>query len=192
MKMLAYTNTKLTKSQVMARVRAHREANRLICGTGWNGERGCAVGCTLETYNHELYPEYIGYPVELAYLEDAIFEGLGRHDKHACLDFPLQFLDAAAEGADLSMVWPKYSLTTLSDPKSPIIRASNDIVRPAIAGVAALFREWVETGVKPSKDRFVAAGSAAWAAARAARSAAAWKWRRNLLLRLLREAPVVS
>ena len=49
----AYHNDPATKRRYLARVRAHRLADELVQGTGFetNGQtRGCAVGCTLNAY----------------------------------------------------------------------------------------------------------------------------------------------
>lgn len=173
--MLAYTNTVLDKPTVLARVRAHRLADTLIFGKGWCGVRdsgaGCAVGCTLHTYDHTKYPAVIGVPVELAHLEDAIFDGFGRTDqKELGLAWPERFLDAIPVGADLSMVWPRWALWMLRG----LNDRGNAQVRSAIDGVIAPYDEWAGTGTKPARDRWIVARkAAARAAARAATYAAA-------------------
>ena len=74
----AYHDSQELKDHFIARVRAHRLADTLIQGTGWERGKGCAVGCTLEAYDHTRYPIELGIPEVLAYLLDRIFEGLAR------------------------------------------------------------------------------------------------------------------
>ena len=74
--MLSFHNDPAIKAKYLDRVKAHAKADRLIQGTGWKGGKGCAVGCTLEAYDHSLYPIELGLPEWLARLEDRIFEGL--------------------------------------------------------------------------------------------------------------------
>lgn len=74
--MQAYHNDLGVKQKYVARIKAHKAADRLVQGIGWDGKKGCAVGCTLENYSHRQYPIELGIPVHLARLEDKIFEGL--------------------------------------------------------------------------------------------------------------------
>jgi hypothetical protein len=50
--MKAFHNDQAIKDKYIARVEAHIKADNLIRGTGWYGGKGCAVGCTLEAYDH--------------------------------------------------------------------------------------------------------------------------------------------
>ena len=61
------------KEKYLSRVVAHRKADNIIQGLGWEEGRGCAVGCTLENYDHWRYPIELGLPEWLAHLEDRIF-----------------------------------------------------------------------------------------------------------------------
>ena len=58
-----------TKVAVLAAVRAHRAADRLVQrGLYWDGGQGCAVGCTLHDFapgqegDHSLYEDLFGIP----------------------------------------------------------------------------------------------------------------------------------
>lgn len=77
---------------------------------GWENGKGCAIGCTLEGYDHERYPIELGIPVELAHLEEQIFEGLSNGEAK---DFPLEFLEAIPLGADLSGVADRWKIKNL-------------------------------------------------------------------------------
>ena len=95
------------RAKYVRRVRAHERADRIIQGTSWDGDKGCAVGCTLEAYDHAQYPIELGIPEHIAHLEDAIFEGLPAAQARK---WPAQFLMAIPVGADLSLVWPRFAL----------------------------------------------------------------------------------
>ena len=103
--LLAFHGKRIVKSFYLKRLRKHREANHLTQGVGWesNGKtRGCGIGCTLEAYEHKRYPVELGIPETVAYLEDAIFEGLPRAE---AMEWPQAFLKAPKVGADLELIW---------------------------------------------------------------------------------------
>jgi hypothetical protein len=93
----AYHNDPAIKAKYLARVREHARLDHLVQGTGWESGRGCAVGCTLEAYDHSRYPIELGIPEWLAHLEDRIFEGLPWDEARS---WPERFLDAIPVGAD--------------------------------------------------------------------------------------------
>jgi hypothetical protein len=70
--MLSFHNDQAVKDKYVNRVIAHQKADNLIRGTGWNNGKGCAVGCTLESYDHSQYPIELGIPEWLAKLEDTL------------------------------------------------------------------------------------------------------------------------
>src|SRR5271154_4095105 len=105
MKLVAYHNDEAIKVKYLARVQAHRLADELIQGTGWENGKGCAGGCTLEAYDHNRYETELGIPEMLARLEDCIFEGLTNGKAKA---WPERFLSAIRPGADLSLVGWKF------------------------------------------------------------------------------------
>jgi len=169
--MLAYHGDPKIKAKYLRRVRAHARADRLIQGTGWDTEsrRGCAVGCTLESYDHSRYPVELGVPVELAYLEDAIFEGL---EPAKAKVWPALFLSSIKPGADLDRVWHQWAAETLREDLLPIqgVQERADI-KEAIERVAGLHCR--ARTAKVTNEEWAAAAAAAAAAARAA-GAAAW------------------
>jgi hypothetical protein len=182
--MLAYHNNPMLKIKYLIRVQEHRTADELVQGTGWDRGKGCAVGCTLETYDHARYPIELGIPEQLAYLEDRLFELLPGQDAQ---DWPERFLSAIPVGADLSRVWFKWAHWMLVDPIHGVIRHSGDRadVRAAIEQVARLCespavtaQEWAEAAeaaaraARAAAARVARAAMAAWAAAEAAEAAA--------------------
>ena len=164
MTMLAYTQG-TTKDQVLARVRRHREADRLIHGVYWENGRGCAVGCTVSGRRragegwYDAVARQIGIPAHLAALEDAIFEGLPNGDAQA---WPERFLRAIPEGADLGRVWPQFAIWLLTE-EAP--SASGEAVaalyRRRLAGDEPTDAEW-------SREAEAARAAGASGAARAA------------------------
>jgi len=108
----AYHGDPAIKAKYIARIRAHRAAEHLTQGIGWSDDdptqiRGCAVGCTLESYDHSRYPIELGLPEWLAYLEDSIFEGLPAEEAQA---WPESFLGAIQPGVDTEPVRHQLAL----------------------------------------------------------------------------------
>jgi hypothetical protein len=112
MTMFAFTNTEVTKPQLLCQLRAHAEADQIVKGYYWKRGKGCAVGCTIHGNDHSLYEPLFGIPQMLAHLEDCIFEGLpvGR-----ARWWPFQFVEAIEPGADLSRVGWKFLHWLLTD-----------------------------------------------------------------------------
>ncbi len=138
--LVAYHSDPDLKKRFVKMLRRHRDADALMRGSygavfddGW---RGCAVACSLrslaEIDGSELRIEYsshgdlaarMGIPLALTWLEEAIFESLHGKLLH---DWPISFAEAIQPGADLSSVWPKFSLwalETIGQPISQDIRA---------------------------------------------------------------------
>ena len=100
-KIIAFHGDPAIQEKYLSRVRTHREADELVQRIGWNGHKGCAVGCTLERYDHEGYEIELGIPQALARIEDAIFEGL---PPDQALLWPERFLAAIQPGSDLAVI----------------------------------------------------------------------------------------
>jgi len=73
--MKAYHNDPELKKKVLSELQHHYDADNIVKGRYWENGKGCAVGCLLKSGNHIEYEEKFGIPVQLAYLEDGIFEG---------------------------------------------------------------------------------------------------------------------
>ena len=165
--MLAFHSQPAIKAKYLERVRMHKKADAIIKGQYWEDGKGCAIGCTLHSSNHLAYETELGIPVQLAYLEDDIFENLPNgHAK----EFPERFLKAINPGADLSRVVNKFLVWLLVDGVSGVIRfAQTEGQKTAISNVAALHQQVIDGNPPPA-----AAWDAARDAARAAAGAAAW------------------
>jgi hypothetical protein len=213
--MIAYHGDPSIKEKYLARVRAHRAADNLVRGVGWKDGKGCAIGCTLESYDHERYPIELGIPVKLARLEDAIFEGLPDDE---AMEWPERFLSAIRPGADLSMVWPRFAVELLIDPEhgaaahveqdSRVIGTIGSVVdlyKRQIAGDDPPVAEWTAARARAddmwSDAVWAAAGTdAVWAAmatakavaaraASAAAESAAWASARAAMTAVVRSRP---
>ena len=111
-KLLSFHNDASIKEKYLNRVKQHQKADNIIQSQGWSNGKGCAIGCTLENYDRTRYPIELGIPIEIAILEDCIFEGL---DLETAKKWPARFLNAVPVGADLKMVFPKFGLWLLED-----------------------------------------------------------------------------
>jgi hypothetical protein len=157
------------------RVKAHREADNLIQGRGWENGKGCAIGCTLEDYDHSRYPIELGLPEWLARLEDTIFEGLPK--AHA-MTWPQRFLEAIPVGVNVESVRHQLAIRRLD--RLIVLQTSNrgkhdacidtviDQTIKAIEQVKALHFAEVDGKNCPLPE------SAAWSAAESAARSAAW------------------
>ena len=110
--MRAYHNNPEIKSNIIAQLIAHREADELVKGQYWENGKGCAVACTIHGSDHMEYEARFGIPVDLARLEDCIFEGLPNGKAQ---EWPVRFMSAIAPGKDLSLVSWKFMHWILTD-----------------------------------------------------------------------------
>jgi len=156
--MIAFHGDPKIKEKYLARVRAHRAADHLVKGTGWENGKGCAIGCTLEAYEHSRYETELGIPTVLAKLEDRIFESLPSED---AMEWPERFLSAAPVGADLSRAWSRFAAWMLRE----CLALTND---EKVRGVLDLVAYLYETGAPSADLRWEEARYAAFAAYAAA------------------------
>jgi len=109
--MKAFTNTILTKKELVTELKKHMKLDNLIKGEYFNDEtgKGCAVGCSIESANrlkglsydyndHESYEKLLGLPEWFAIVQDTIFEELP--DKESKL-WPLRSMEAIKVGVNL-------------------------------------------------------------------------------------------
>jgi hypothetical protein len=159
--MRAYHNDPSIKADILAQLAAHRAADQLVRGQYWENGKGCAVGCTIHSGDHLEYETRFGIPVVLARIEDRIFEGL---PTASAMEWPERLMRAIPVGANLAMAWPKFALWLLTEELAPRVEKHTKCA-VAVEGVAMLYREWCESGVKPDEGRWrTASGDAAHAA----------------------------
>lgn len=166
--MQSFHNDIAVKCKYVARTEKHRKADELIRGTGWDGSKGCAVGCTLEKYDHSQYPIELGLPEWLARVEDTLFEGMSL--ERAML-WPSEFLLAIPVGVTENDFLYKV--------KAPFIRAmlegtlknfDNEKFPDVASAVQGSIALWSRDDLEAQS--WESARSAAWSAAASAWSAA--------------------
>ena len=117
--MEAFHNDSLIKEKYITRLQAHYQADEIIKGQYWKNGKGCAVGCTIHSSNHEEYESKLGIPKDIAHLQDLIFEGL---PNKLAKQFPLEFLSSINVGADLKNVKNLFTIWLLTDQKYGVIQ----------------------------------------------------------------------
>jgi hypothetical protein len=173
--MLAYNNDGALKDTLIAEMRGHREAERLVQGQYWNEGKGCAVGCLTKKESYRAWEHYEtewGIPRRLARIEDAFFENLPTAE---ALLWPERFLSAIRPGADLSSVWDRFAVWLLVDETWGVLQfAKRDDVRESIKRVAALYeRKLGDESVSLDDWRAARSAAASASASDAAADAAA-------------------
>jgi hypothetical protein len=168
----AFHGKKSVKQMYVKRMKAHIDADELIHGEGWDGKKGCAVGCTLNKYNHACYQDELGLPDWLAQLEDKIFENMSREKSKT---FPLEFLKAIPIGASLDKTYHKFCKYILTEivkdcNEEPVRKAielvltqHDKAIKGEIITIPEISRIYTNTYNKTLKES--AAWSAAWSAA---------------------------
>ena len=171
--MLAYHNDVAVKEKYVARMDEHIKADELIRGVGFSSEgKGCAVGCTLNDYNHSKYPYELGVPEWLGRLEDALFEGMSLEKSKT---FPLLFLQAINVGSDLENIKAPFLIYILEGVLDKFDHQEFPDVLKTIENVIELYRGGETDLIKfdTAAEAAAEAEAAAWAAAAAAKAAAA-------------------
>jgi hypothetical protein len=173
--LLSFHNSQALKEKYVSRLQEHRRLEHLVQRIGWSGTnyegtepKGCAVGCTLENYDHTLYPSELGLPEWLAHLEDYIFEGL---PKGKAEQFAEDFLSVIPVGVDIdgNRVWQRLA----------ILRHTRDLERlkdhlPSEAKEAFLgVISWLERG-EPEEEREAVRKKASWSSCWSASYLACW------------------
>jgi len=178
------------KKKYLDRVKQHEKLDEIAHGFYWENGKGCAVGCTIEGNDHMRYEKELGIPVEIAYLEDHIFENLKNGESKK---FPAQFLNSIKVGADLSNVVAQIVIWQFEDKKYGLKNikevAENKEVMAWCEEVVALYRRSMTEKVAESEylelyekidgtwaTAWATAWAGAWAGARARATAWAGTW----------------
>ncbi|MBA2612571.1 MAG: hypothetical protein H0U95_11405, partial [Bacteroidetes bacterium] len=185
--LLSFHGKQEIKDQYLNRLKAHAAADEIIKGQYWDQGKGCAVGCTVHSDQHNAYEKELGIPMILARLEDRFFEGMPNKNAK---EFPVRFLSAIPVGVDLKNVWRKFMAWMLIDPEHGVIKFVKDQnAKDAITNIAKAFensivntvdrKEWIklrDEARSASKNLRAAAAyaDAAYAAADAAAADAAY------------------
>ena len=183
LKMKAFHGDPKVKEKYVGRVKAHRKADQIIKGQYWEEGKGCAVGCTIHGSDHQAYETELGIPVELAYLQDCLFEDLPNEEAQ---NFPVDFLESIPVGADLDLVLHQFLYWLLVDPQDGVIQYAQGEgkgrVKEVILSVSDLHNRIIK-GREVTNEQWVAAGDAAedadiggWAAWTASDAARVTGW----------------
>lgn len=147
--MRAFTNTQVSKEELLTNIREHQAYDRFQKGHFWDegNATGCGVGCTIHEFargmesEHSAYEYLFGIPAELAVLEDSLFEQMAREDDLG--RWPEEFISSIPEGGDLDRAAGRWLLKVLEHPESPFAHAHE---RKTTRTAAQLLRHWVQTG----------------------------------------------
>jgi hypothetical protein len=156
----AFHGKKTVKDFYVKRMKAHIEADELIRGTGFDGHRGCAVGCTLNRYDHSGFVSELGIPEWLAYLEDRIFENCTASRART---WPLEFLETINVGANLDRIRPKFMIFVLDRSLTHFDHDRFPNCKKAIIDVQNLYKAKRKVGIE---EWSAAADAARWSARR--------------------------
>lgn len=154
--LVAFHGDPAIKEKYVNRVMAHQKADKLIRGVGWEDGRGCAVGCTLESYDHSRYPLELGIPEWLAQVEDTLFEKMGKNKSKT---WPEKFLKAIPVGSNLEPIKAKFLIMVLESVLTCFDHAKYPEIKSAVDGSIKL---WTRKDI----------GSASWNKAATAATAA--------------------
>jgi len=168
--MRAFHKDPKVKEKYIERVRSHQIADEIIKGQYWENGKGCAVGCTVHSSNHNSYEDELGIPRWLARLQDKLFEGMSNEDAKL---FPLKFLEAIPLGVDLEKSKAPFFVFLLQTVLTDFDNYKYPEQARAINNVIVLYKENCEDANRWSGAGAGAAAYAAYAADAARSSAAA-------------------
>jgi len=173
--MKAFTNTIITKEELVSELKKHQLADNFIKGDYFEDGKGCAVGCSLESVSrlngldleyfddHSQYEEYFGLPEFFAQLTDKLFEGMSLEKSKS---FPKDVIEAVKIGSDVSKIETKFKIAVLNRNLITLAKLDND------HGVIEITKNVIAALKSGDKDELAAARSAASSIAYSAWSAA--------------------
>lgn len=166
--MLSFHNDPKVKEKYLNRVKKNRELYNIIQGIGWKNGKGCAVGCTLESYDHSRYPIELGLPEWLARLEDRIFEKL---PKEEAMLWPEKFLESIPVGVNVEEVRHKLAIIRMDN----LINIQNEFLQknPNLSSIFIKVISFINL-VKNCHELELNKQYCDWSAAKAAAWAAVW------------------
>ena len=171
--MKAFHGDPAVKEKYLARLKAHHAADEIVQGTGFENGHGCAVGCTLNNYDHLAYEHELGLPEWLARLEDRIFEGLPPVDAQR---FAVDFLGAVPVGADVDKVRWRLAVQRHTRDRDRLLSNKEPYAGQCVAAIDQVIA-YCESEISGSAE----------SAARSAARSAAWVQEADDLLEILRE-----
>ncbi len=180
------------KQFYLDRILAHEKADEIIRGTGWNGSKGCSIGCTLNNYNHAEYEKVGLGPEWLARVQDTLFEGISQEKAKTWTSEIITAIPDHLHGDTANPVWDKFkgkflivvlksALESFDHEKFPDVKKAiegsiaiwqrDDIGSAKWKKDAAAYAAYAADAADAAAARAADAARAAYAAARAARAA---------------------
>lgn len=133
----AFHNDSKIKDEYLKRVKDHEVADEIIKGTYWEDGKGCAVGCTIHSRDHNVYQTELGIPKWLAVLEDRIFENL---PNSRAKSFPYEFLSSISVGAELEKIKAPFLILVLESTFDKFDHLKYPKVKSSLDEVIALYK----------------------------------------------------
>lgn len=158
--MRAFTDTPVSKDQLLASLGHHQEMDNFRPGHFWEGKTGtgCGVGCTIHDFapgqesEHDQYEILFGIPAELAVLEDHIFEMM--HSAVHRPRWPIEFVLSVTEGANLDRAVGRWLQLLLDSGESPMYAERHTT---HVQAARHLLNDWMTTGtMDPATQRHLA------------------------------------
>jgi hypothetical protein len=169
--LIAFHGDPKIKAKFSRRVRAHAKADEIVKGQYWEQGKGCAIGCTIHSGQHNAYETELGLPAWLARLEDGMFEHL---PNGTAKGFPAQFLQAIPVGANVSGVRDQFLAWLMDDPTYGTAHMATDPEVKALAAEVARRLRSGEGVTGPEADKLAGKLRDAWAARDGRDAWAAW------------------
>ena len=176
--MITFHGNPEIKAKYVARLKEHQRLDEIVQKETFskNGKtRGCAVGCTLDKYDHKSYEVELGVPEGLAYLEDSIFEGL---TPEKAPQFAVDFLEAIPIGVDLTPIRWRFCAFVMRKNIDRVLllnidKSLKEKVVAAISSVLKVHEKAIELQQWDESAARSASRASAWKAARSAALSAA-------------------
>ena len=176
--MKAFRNDKAVKEKYLARVKNHAEADEIVKGIYWENGKGCAIGCTVHSDNHNAFETELGIPEWIARCSDTLFEGMSNERSKK---WPIEFLKAIPVGVCLEEIKVPFLIYILESSLDSMRKCEYDKekwpdVDSAIKESKLVVNQMITALKSGDKKTISAARSAARSAESAARSAASAAW----------------
>ncbi len=130
-KFKAYFDDPSLKNKYCNRMEDHIKKGDFIPSLIWKNGRGNHIGCTVHSYEHEVYSEQTGIPSNLGLIVDYLCNQL---DLSEASKLSLGFLKRIRVGANLNNIWRKLSFWSLC-------QQSIDDSCPEISQFKSLYKE---------------------------------------------------
>jgi len=191
----AFHNKESLKQEIISRMKEHIELGQLVQGEGYDkfSGKGCAVGCSINCYDHQSFADTLGVDIWIAQIYDSIHEDI--NVKHIA-KFNIDFLNSIPIGmtiqqSDMVRLKLFYFILTRTIPpkfqKYKKIVAIINLFKQSIEGVIITKEQWEKvTDNIPKKYQFVAtyAYASAYASASAYVSAYAYVSKQKVMLKI--------